>query len=138
MKVIGYKKTGITAMYFVVAIIGLIIIIVSYNTEIMLLIFGLIITAISGYLAFDILTYPNEIIKKEGEKLYLPKGIIINIQDIITITHVCARAKHHTYKWGTIYIKTNSNKYKCKYVENCEEVCDTLKAVTNYYDKLDF
>lgn len=133
MKTVGFKKQGVGLMYGIISIVGIGILIggcIGGGDDMLpLIILGALFTILGGVLTVQYLMLPYEIIKLDSfGRIYLPRGVVLNPDDIIDVSYEPARAKHVTYKWGSITITTRLDKYKYGFVRECE---DTAKAIVD-------
>lgn len=128
MEVIARKKTGVGIMYLVCTFFGLTIFGMGISDEIIIVgLLGLVLSIISGYIFFDYVSLPYDVIKVDTEgNLHLPKSIVIPLRDITDISYRRASAKGIQYKWGSVTMRTHLEKFKYGYIRNCEDVAKQL------------
>ena len=122
MKVIARKKKGLEALYFSVIILGIVFLSIGSYSGAPFLLIGLICVILGLWIFIDILLIPNDIIKLDNDKLVLPKNISIQLKEITDISYRKARARSIQYSWGTIIISSHGQKYKYRYIKDCEQV----------------
>ena len=131
MKLIGAKKKNIFVFYIIGLILGLFITfagvmaVIKEDNNPLLVILGAVITIICIIYLIDVIKSPNNVI----EINLVDKYILLNnrkskiyLKNIKNIRYKQARNKYKSLKWGNIYIEANDQIYKCKYVDNCEQV----------------
>lgn len=132
MKLIGTKKKKLVWSYVLGMVLGCVIIFCGIMANIkegepLILVFvGIIVFIICLIYFIDVLKAPNEVIyyDQENKRLLInDKKEIIYLRNIKNIRYKQARSKHGYYKFGHIFIEANDQTYKCKHVENCEDVC---------------
>lgn len=129
MKVLATRKTGIEILYLVLLLVGILLLILASKVGQVVMIIGTLIIVISALvLVIDIYCTPKVImtLNETEDVIVLSKNRIIKLTEIEDISYYRAHAKGIVYKWGSITIKTNSQKYKCKYVADCEDVSKVL------------
>ena len=133
MKVLATRKKGLAGVYFLTIFIGLIALVCGIfaqknsNEGIPLLIISLAIIITAICMIVDICKTPEIIITYDMDSGSLNVlGNRINIKDIQNVEYKNARAKHISYKFGTVFITANGNRIKCKYVTDCESVAKEI------------
>ena len=140
IRVIGRKNVGAGIVYIVLAVAGIAILVgvlLNFIGEnqmstrlIPMLVFGVIFTAIGGFLSVKFLSIPMEIIKVDSSgRIYLPKGVTLYAVDIVDISYKQAKARHATYSWGDVIISTRMGAYTCSFVSECEAVAKELSEM---------
>lgn len=131
MKLIGVKKKNIFVFYIIGLILGLFITfagvmaVIKEDENPLLVILGAVVTIICIIYLIDIIKSPKEVIFIDllnGFILLNNKKSKIYLKNIKNIRYKQARNKYKSLKWGNIYIEANDQIYKCKYVDNCEQV----------------
>ena len=131
MKLIGIKKKNIFVFYIIGLILGLFIIfagvmaVIKEDENPLLVILGAVVTIICIIYLIDIIKSPKEVIFIDllnGFILLNNKKSKIYLKNIKNIRYKQARNKYKSLKWGNIFIYANDQIYKCKYVDNCEQV----------------
>lgn len=131
MKLIGVKKKNIFVFYIIGLILGLFITfagvmaVIKEGENPLLVILGAVVTIICIIYLIDIIKSPKEVIFIDllnGFILLNNKKSKIYLKNIKNIRYKQARNKYKSLKWGNIYIEANDQIYKCKYVDNCEQV----------------
>lgn len=133
MKVLATRKKGLTGVYILTIFIGLIALVCGIfaqknsNEGIPLLIISLAIIITAICMIVDICKTPEIIITYDSDSsiLYV-LGNRIHLKDIQNVEYKNARARHISYKFGTVFITTNGNRIKCKYVTDCENVAKEI------------
>ncbi len=128
MEVIAQKKTGVGIMYLACTFLGLIFFGMGISDGIIVIgLLGLVLSIISGYIFFEYVSLPYDVIKVDTEgNLHLPKSKVIPLCDITDISYRRASAKGVQYKWGSVTIRTHLEKFKYGYIKDCEEVAKQL------------
>lgn len=131
MKLIGVKKKNIFVFYIIGLILGLFITfagvmaVIKEDENPLLVILGAVVTIICIIYLIDIIKSPKEVIFIDllnGFILLNNKKSKIYLKNIKNIRYKQARNKYKSLKWGNIFIYANDQIYKCKYVDNCEQV----------------
>ena len=131
MKLIGVKKKNIFVFYIIGLILGLFITfagvmaVIKEDENPLLVIIGAVVTIICIIYLIDIIKSPKEVIFIDllnGFILLNNKKSKIYLKNIKNIRYKQARNKYRSLKWGNIIIEANDQIYKCKYVDNCEQV----------------
>lgn len=131
MKLIGVKKKNIFVFYIIGLILGLFITfagvmaVIKEDENPLLVILGAVVTIICIIYLIDIIKSPKEVIFIDllnGFILLNNKKSKIYLKNIKNIRYKQARNKYKSLKWGNIFIEANDQIYKCKYVDNCEQV----------------
>ena len=125
---LAYKKHSAGAIYIIITIIGAISTLAGVATDdIKFLIMGISLVIAGGIFAVQYLTLPSEIIVLcEDGTLLLPKGVSINIADLIDISYRRASARGIQYRWGSVTLSTRLSSYKFGFVADCEDVAKQL------------
>lgn len=128
MKVVACKKKGVGVMYFICAFLGVIFLIFGLTTvNVPPIIFGAIITLVCSYVFLQYLFTPECIIAIDEENdLHLPKGVKVNIKDVLDVSYKRASGRGIQYKWGTVILTTGLNTYEYDYIADCENVAKML------------
>ena len=131
MKLIGVKKKNIFVFYIIGLILGLFITfagvmaVIKEDENPLLVILGAVVTIICIIYLIDIIKSPKEVIFIDllnGFILLNNKKSKVYLRNIKNIRYKQARNKYKSLKWGNIFIYANDQIYKCKYVDNCEQV----------------
>lgn len=131
MKLIGVKKKNIFVFYIIGLILGLFITfagvmaVIKEDENPLLVILGAVVTIICIIYLIDIIKSPKEVIFIDllnGFILLNNKKSKVYLKNIKNIRYKQARNKYKSLKWGNIFIYANDQIYKCKYVDNCEQV----------------
>ena len=131
MKLIGVKKKNIFIFYIIGLILGLFITfagvmaVIKEDENPLLIILGAVVTIICIIYLIDIIKSPKEVIFIDllnGFILLNNKKSKVYLKNIKNIRYKQARNKYKSLKWGNIFIYANDQIYKCKYVDNCEQV----------------
>lgn len=144
MKVLATRKKGLTGVYFLTIFIGLIVLVCgifakkSSNDGIPLFIVSAVIIISAICMLVDIYKTPENIIIYDSDSsiLYV-LGNKIYLRDIQNVEYKNARARHISYKFGTVIITTNGNRIKCKYVTDCENVAKEIYKLSIKVKELD-
>lgn len=132
MKLIGIKNKSLKNRYIFPLILGIIIFTCGLMSNILedkpfgLILPGSIIIVISLIGLIDCIKSPNEVIyyDQENKRLLInDKKEIIYLKNINNIRFKQARSRFSNYNFGMIYIEANDQIYKCKHVDNCENIC---------------
>ena len=130
MNVIAHKREGVGVMYLVCTFLGLVFIGIGaalLGEGILLILFGILLSAVSGYIFYGYVSLPYAVIQIDGEdNLHLPKGKTISLCDVLDVSYRRASAKGIQYKWGSVTLTTRLGKYKYGYIADCEEVAKNL------------
>ncbi len=129
MRVIGCRKNGLAVLYGFVALLSLVLIAmgIAFSGMIYVLIMGLFLLAVAGYILVNYFRIPKEaILLLDDETLGLPKGVKVKLLEIMDVSYVRAQAKGVRYKWGCVILKTAAQRYRINYLADCEEVAKEL------------
>lgn len=130
MEVIARKKRGIGVVYLICTLVGILLLGVSFVTpsqRMKLIIFGLMLASVGGYIYASYSLLPYEVIRLDNNNvLHLPKERKLAVTDITYVSHRCAHARGIRYKWGSVTIKTENAKYTYNYIADCEDVAKRL------------
>lgn len=126
MKILATKSTKIGFLYIFSLVISIIFSLGGFYV-IYLLYAGISVALVSLGIVIDYFcTAKNPIILSDKNQLILPKGIVLELADIIDVSYKRATAKGIQYKWGTVKITSTKGEFKFRYLENCEDVAKTL------------
>lgn len=133
MEIIAHKKRGIGLMYAFTLLLSLFMFLYAVfsrdNPALIIIYLGaLTIAVISLVIVIQYIKTPNEAIIYDESKneIRLPSDVIIQVSDIVDLSYRRASAKGIQYKWGSVVIKTITNRYIVRYLANCEAVCKRL------------
>ena len=132
MNVIAKKATGIILLYSFSLLVGLMMIGVGADyaeaAEIVFILLGVVLSAISVYAIVKYLRLPHDIITVDNAGiLHLPHEVTVDPADLIDVSYKRARGKGFQYRWGDIVLCTHLDSYKFNFVDDCE---DTAKELT--------
>ena len=138
--VVGKRSGGVGILYSVIEVLFLAIVLWGWGmfrneSDVRVLLLGLVFLGVTGVILFRYFTTPAEaIILNEDNSIYLAKfDLTLSMEEIRHISYKRARAKGIEYKWGKVIIETDSKKYKTDYLSYCEEVADTLNTALMEY-----
>ena len=133
MEVIAQKKVGVGIMYLACAFLGIALLGTGIaDGVIAIALIGLALSIISGYIFFEYVSLPYDVIKFDNEgNLHLPKNKVIPLNDITDISYRRASAKGIQYKWGSVTIRMHLEKFKYGYIKDCEEVAKQLTEMVH-------
>ena len=133
MEIIAHKKRGIGLMYAFTLLLSLFMFLYAVfsrdNPALIIIYLGaLTIAVISLVIVIQYIKTPNEAIIYDESKneIRLPSDVIIQVSDIVDLSYRRASAKGIQYKWGSVVIKTITNRYIVRYLANCEAVYKRL------------
>ena len=152
-KVVAVKSIKFCLLELIPSVVFIVLFVIGLNESIkdnfndkepillLLLLFGVSITTM--YLSLKTLLKPNVIIDEEdnGINIYLlfNRKIHTKYKEIINVIGEPTRAKYIVYKFGTVHIKTKSNKYSVGIVKDVKEVEEYIvKKVENSKRLIDF
>lgn len=125
--IIAKRKNEVLPLYILTAVIGVAFITLSFFTEIVYVILGIVLLAISAYLLFVFFRTPSVIITLDDEgALHLPNDVTLLPSEIGDVSYRRASAKGIQYKWGSVTLETYSGRYKFSFVAECEDVAKNL------------
>lgn len=138
--VVGKRSGGVGILYSVIEVLFLAIVLwgcgmFGNESDVRVLLLGLVFFGVTGVILFRYFTTPAEaIILNEDNSIYLAKfDLTLSMEEIRHISYKRAHAKGIEYKWGKVIIETDSKKYKTDYLSYCEEVADTLNMALMEY-----
>ncbi len=137
MRVLGFRANGVSVLYIVAAVLSLVLvvlgaIVVSENDYyfIAIIVSGLILFGVSVWTLVDYYSTPKEaIILLNEDEIQIGHGIKVDIDDITDVSYRRASASGLQYRWGSVTVYANGNKYKVKYLEDCERVAKVLTSL---------
>ena len=145
-KIVAVKSIKFCLLELIPSVVFIVLFVIGLNESvrdnfmdkeaIFLLIVMLVVIIVTMYLGLKTLLKPNVIIDEDnnGINIYFlfNRKIFIQYKDIINVVGEPTRAKHIEYKFGTIHIKTKSNKYSVGIVKDVKEVEEYIaKKVEN-------
>lgn len=126
MKVLATKSTKIGFLYIFCLVMGVIFSLFSFYMIYFLLV-GILLVLVSLGIVIDYFhTAKTPILLNDKNQLILPKGIILELNEVKDVSYRRASAKGIQYKWGTVKIISTKGEFKFRYLENCEEVAKTI------------
>ena len=131
MNVIAKKTNGIVLMYSFSLLVGLMLIGMGAEyakaAEIVLIVFGVVLSAISVYAIVKYLRLPHDIITVDNQGiLHLPREVTVDPAELIDVSYKRAQGKGFQYKWGDIILCTHLDRYKLNFVDDCESTAKEL------------
>ena len=131
MNVIAKKTEGIVLMYSLSVLVGLMLIgmgaVYAKAAEIVMILLGIALSAISVYHIVKYLQLPHDIITVDNQGiLRLPQEVTVNPADLIDVSYKRASGKSFQYRWGEIVLSTHLDRYKFNFVDDCEDVAKEL------------
>jgi len=128
MKVIATKREGLGAMYLICTVVGVACITLGVAMpNLYSALLGILLSITCGYIYAKYFSLPKVVISiDQNGCLFLPKGVVINIKDVIDVSYRRAAAKGIQYRWGDITLTTRIGKYKYGFIAECENVAKSL------------
>jgi hypothetical protein len=131
MTVIAKKTEGIVLMYSLLLLAGLMLIGIGIDyaedARILMIIFGIAISAVAVYTIVKYLRMPHDIITLDSAGiLHLPNDITLNPADLTDVSYKRAQGKGFQYKWGDIILSTHLDRYKFNFVDDCQNTAKEL------------
>lgn len=127
-RVLAYKKHSAGIMYMVLTVIWLGLIAAGITRgQIPLGVIGVPMTVLCAILSYRYLSLPSHIIELSDENtLILPGGVVVPLCDVSDVSFRRATAMRMQYRWGTVTLLSKFGSYKFSFVDDCEEVSNTL------------
>ncbi len=130
MDIIAHKRNGVGVMYFICTLLGLMITgfgISAFPGGIIIVVMGLVVVGISGFIFIQFITLPYNVICADKEdNLHLPKGKVVSIKDVLDVSYRRATARGIQYKWGSVTLSTRIGTFKYGCISDCEDVAKRL------------
>jgi hypothetical protein len=131
MNVIAKKTNGIVLVYSLSLLVGLMLIGMGAEyakaAEIVLIVLGVVLSAISVYAIVKYLRLPHDIITVDNQGiLHLPREVTVDPAELIDVSYKRAQGKGFQYKWGDIILCTPLDRYKLNFVDDCESTAKEL------------
>ena len=126
--VIATRRSGIGLMYGFCTLFSIVLISMGIASELFFVwIFGGILVAVSGYLTVSFIITPSVVIWLDADgKLCLPRGVVLDVGDLIDVSYKRATARGISYKWGSVTLTTHTCSYKYGFIAECEDVAKRL------------
>ena len=128
---IAYKKHSAGIIYILLTIFGALYLASSAaKSNLQLGIIISVVTVFSAILSVKYLILPsNIIVLSDGDKLILPRSVVIPLTSICDVSYKRATGKGIQYRWGSITITTYHGKFKFGFVADCEDVSKKLMGL---------
>ncbi len=131
MNVIAKKTKGIVLMYSLSLLVGLMLIGMGAEyakaAEIVIILLGVVLSAISVYAIVKYLRLPHDIITVDNQGiLHLPHEVTVDPADLTDVSYKRASGKGFQYRWGDIVLFTHLDSYKFNFVDDCENTAKKL------------
>ena len=132
MEVIAKRKDSLLTLYGLITALGAIIVLVALVKPFTLqvqklgtLAAGLVLLFVGGFICFQILRTPKEIICFDGQNLILPQGKY-PLKALSNVNYRLARIRGVNYRWGRIILTINGKKFEYTSVADVEMVHNRL------------